>query len=88
MKSPFHWLALAGAAAVLAGCASDPAQPEKVTSARNPCTGEAPATGTMLRKKEDCGADKSQGGLSQAEIDEIRRASLPTKSMASPAGGR
>ena len=59
MKS--NRLAAAFAAAsslVLAACATDSAQ--QVSDSNNPCLGVAPATGTSLVRKADCGVRPQQ----------------------------
>ena len=63
---------LVAASALVAGCASAPAEPQKVSETATSCTGVAPATGTMLRKKEDC-APRAAMTPEELELDEIRR---------------
>ena len=82
-KSKTLMLAFAATAAFLAGCASDPADQQKVTEARN-CTGVAPATGTMLKKKEDC----DRRAMTTEEINEFRRATVITGPLPGRSGGQ
>jgi uncharacterized membrane protein len=72
---------LAASIAVLAGCASEQPQQQQTAEASNPCLGVAPATGSIIRRKEDCGAKPSEV-ISEDLKDAIRR-STPIR----PAGG-
>jgi hypothetical protein len=73
---------------VLAGCASGPQGTEQA-SAPNPCLGSEPATGTMLRRKEDCGGRSGGGGVPDDVKEEIRRAAATSRPMPpGAAGGR
>jgi len=77
---------IAAATMILGGCAAEQPKPEQQAQA-NPCTGVAPPTGTMLRRKEDCGAT-GNGQLPQDVIDEIRRAQQNNGSRPPGLGGR
>ena len=66
---------IAAATMILGGCAAEQQKPEQQAQA-NPCNGVAPPTGTMLRRKEDCGASQNNGQLPQDVIDEIRRSQM------------
>jgi hypothetical protein len=59
MKShrPAAALLIAASSLVLAACATDSQQ---VSQDRDPCLGVAPATGTMIVRKADCGAGRQQ----------------------------
>lgn len=70
---------------VLAGCASDPKTATAKEEARNPCLGYEPPTGSIVRRKSDCGAAPSGGGVPDDVKDEIRRAAATSRPM--PAGG-
>ena len=67
--------AAASATVLLTGCASDPkAEQTAQADKRNPCLGVEPSTGSMVRRKEDCGASRSQDDQSKQEIiDAIRQ---------------
>jgi hypothetical protein len=92
---PMKWICSSAAAFVaasalfvLAGCASEPQSAEQ-TAARNPCLGSEPATGTMLRRKEDCGRSGGGGGVPDDVKEEIRRAAATSRPMPpGAAGGR
>jgi hypothetical protein len=73
--SPNLSLAVAAAVLLLAGCASEPAEPAKPEVAaadKADCRGVAPATGTLLRKKEDC-LPRVPMTPEDMAIDEMRR---------------
>jgi hypothetical protein len=60
---------------LLGGCAADQPQVAQAKEAdkANPCLGVAPATGSMVRRKEDCGASRTQDEFEkQQTIDAIR----------------
>jgi hypothetical protein len=77
---------IAAATIVLGGCAAEQPKPEQQAQA-SPCTGVAPPTGTMLRRKEDCGGSRAEGGLSQDVIDQIRRDQMNNTSRPRGLGG-
>jgi hypothetical protein len=79
---------LAAASVVfLSGCATD--SPPQTAETKNPCLGVAPATGTMLRKREDCNASSSMSEEEKERVkDEMHRASLPMPSPAKGGAGR
>jgi hypothetical protein len=60
-------------AASLAGCAAEPAATKAAAEPAVSCTGVAPTTGTMLRRKEDCVAEKGRAPLTELEIQELRQ---------------
>ena len=70
---------------VLAGCASDPKAATAQEEARNPCLGYEPPTGSIVRRKSDCGATPSGGGIPEDVKEEIRRAATTSRPM--PPGG-
>jgi hypothetical protein len=73
-KSPFWTLVgLVAAAALLAGCAAEPAAPKSAAEPAVSCVGVAPTTGTMLRRKDDCLAEKGRAPLTEQEIQELRQ---------------
>ena len=73
MKKSLYWLfALGAASALAAGCASDPTKSEVAAGEPIDCRGVAPATGTLLRKKEDCVA-RVPIPPEQLELDEMRK---------------
>jgi hypothetical protein len=78
---------LAAASAVfLAGCAAE-TPPGQTAEAKNPCTGVAPATGTMIRKKEDCGGTSEASAANTKEmIEQIKNAQGMGRSPVAPAG--
>ncbi|HEY8049506.1 MAG TPA: hypothetical protein VIE63_10060 [Ramlibacter sp.] len=65
--------AFAAALFLLAGCATE-SRPEKTAEAdKNACLGVAPPTGSLVRRKEDCGASRAQDEQAKQEmIDAIR----------------
>jgi hypothetical protein len=75
MRSYSSWslVCLAALSAALAGCAVELADPKNVTESSGSCVGVAPTTGSMLRKKEDCAAEKTRAPLSEAEIQELKQ---------------
>jgi len=79
--------AIAVATIVLAGCAADqPQKPEQQAQA-NSCIGVDPPTGSLLRRKEDCGASRNDGHLPQDVIDDIRRAQMNNVARPPSMGG-
>jgi curli biogenesis system outer membrane secretion channel CsgG len=65
---------LAALSAVLAGCAAEPADSTKAAeSSASSCVGVAPTTGSMLRRKQDCDAEKMRAPMTEAEIQELRQ---------------
>jgi hypothetical protein len=73
-KSPFWTLVgLVAAAASLAGFAAEPAAPKTAAEPAVSCVGVAPTTGTMLRRKDDCLAEKGRAPLTEQEIQELRQ---------------
>jgi uncharacterized membrane protein len=70
-------LAAVAAALSLAGCASEPAKPEVATAEKVDCRGVAPATGSLLRKKEDCIA-RAPMTPEELQLDEFRRTQVRT----------
>ena len=56
-------LALAALSLVLASCATTSGE-VAAADAQNPCLGVAPAVGTAIVRKEDCGAGKKQVSIS------------------------
>jgi hypothetical protein len=73
-KSQFWTLVgLVAAAASLAGCAAEPAAPKTAAEPAVSCVGVAPTTGTMLRRKDDCLAEKGRAPLTEQEIQELRQ---------------
>ena len=58
-----HSLALAALCVVLASCATTSGE-VAATEQQNPCLGVAPAVGTAIVRKEDCGAGKKQISIS------------------------
>jgi len=75
MKNFPSWslVCLAALSAALAGCATEPAGTAKTTEAATSCVGVAPATGSMLRRKEDCAAEKTRTPMTEAEIQELKQ---------------
>lgn len=75
MKKFPSWslVCLAALSAALAGCASEPAASKTAAEPAVSCTGVAPATGTMLRRKEDCAAEKGRSPMTEAEMQELRQ---------------
>jgi len=71
MKKSPSWslVCLVALTAALAGCATEPAGTK---TASESCTGVAPPTGSMLRKKDDCAAEKSRTPMTEAEIQELK----------------
>jgi len=61
---------LAALSAALAGCATEPADSKTATES---CVGVAPPTGSMLRKKQDCAAEKTRSPMTEAEIQELKQ---------------
>jgi len=62
---------------LLGGCASEPASTQTAdTSTKDPCLGVAPPTGSLLRRKEDCGAHPQDDLSKQEAIDAIRAKSV------------
>ncbi|HUR90632.1 MAG TPA: hypothetical protein VMZ74_16225 [Ramlibacter sp.] len=55
----------------LAGCATQP-EGTKTAEAKDGCLGVAPPTGSLVRRKEDCGAAKQDDQAKQLMIDQIR----------------
>lgn len=72
---------------VLSGCASDPKATTAQEEAHNPCLGYEPPTGSMVRRKSDCGATASGGGVPDDVKEEIRRAATTSRPMPAGAGG-
>lgn len=72
----------------LGGCASDQPQVAQAKEAEktNSCLGVAPATGTMMRRREDCAGSGQSGGLPQDVQDEIRRAAQNNSSRPASLG--
>jgi hypothetical protein len=62
---------IAASALVLGGCATQP-EATKTAEATNPCVGVAPPTGSLVRRKEDCGARSQDDASKQMMIDQIR----------------
>ena len=58
-----HTLALSALGVVLASCATTSGD-VAATEQQNPCLGVAPAVGTAIVRKEDCGAGKKQVSIS------------------------
>jgi hypothetical protein len=90
MKS-FRFAAAAlvtASAAVLGGCASEQQaqqpQAQQVAQDRNPCTGVAPPTGSLVRRKEDCGGSADRT-VTQEVMDQLR-AQQTLGRTAAPAG--
>jgi hypothetical protein len=78
---------IAASTMFLGGCASDPPQvAQKEADKSNSCLGVAPATGTMVRRKEDCAGSGQGGGLPQDVQDEIRRAAQNNSSRPASLG--
>jgi hypothetical protein len=75
MKNVPSWslVCLAALSAALAGCAAEPADSKTATESTVSCVGVAPTTGSMLRRKEDCVAEKGRPPLTEAEIQELRQ---------------
>jgi hypothetical protein len=75
MKNFPSWslVCLAALSAALAGCASAPADSNKATETASSCVGVAPTTGSMLRRKEDCAAEKTRSPMTEAEIQEMKQ---------------
>lgn len=82
---------LAAASAVfLAGCAAEPAheQPQAAAaSATNPCLGVAPSTGSMVRRKEDCGA-RQTSNVSPEDLEQFRKPAMVNPPSMGPGAGR
>ncbi|MGZ5785219.1 MAG: hypothetical protein ACXWJM_04815 [Ramlibacter sp.] len=70
---PWSLVCVAAVAAALAGCAAEPAGSQKVGETGNPCVGVAPPTGSMLRRKDDCAAEKTRSPMTEAEIQELKQ---------------
>jgi PBP1b-binding outer membrane lipoprotein LpoB len=86
VKMSHSWsLAIVAAVLFLAGCAADPAKPEVASAEKADCRGVAPATGTLLRKKEDCIA---RAPMTPEEIEEFRRTKVMTQPMVGTGAGR
>jgi hypothetical protein len=70
MKKSVSWplVGLAAVAASLAGCAAEPAAPKTAAEPAVSCVGVAPTTGTMLRRKEDCVAEKGRAPMTEEEL--------------------
>jgi hypothetical protein len=78
---------IAAATAALGGCASEPqAQSQQAAADRNPCIGVAPATGSMVRRKEDCGgaAAAQRDANTQEMIEQIRNSQGIGRSVVKP----
>jgi len=54
-------------------CAAEPADSSKTAESASSCVGVAPATGSMLRRKEDCAAEKTRTPMTEAEIQELKQ---------------
>ena len=64
---------LAASSMVLGGCATDQPKAAEKEVDKNACRGVAPPTGSMVRRKEDCGAARVQDEQAKREIiDQIR----------------
>lgn len=79
---------IAASTLFMGGCASDQPQVAQAKEAEktNSCLGVAPATGTMVRRKEDCSGSGQGGGLPQDVQDEIRRAAQNNSSRPASLG--
>ena len=56
-------LACVALSVMLASCATTPGEPVAATEP-NPCLGVAPAVGTAIVRKEDCGGGRKQTSIS------------------------
>ena len=77
---------IAASTMVLGGCAADQQKVAEKEADKSACLGVAPATGSMLRRKEECGASTQGGGIPQDVQDEIRRAAQNNGSRPSSLG--
>ena len=69
----------------LGGCAADQPNVAKAQEA-NPCIGVPPPTGSLVRRKEDCGARSQDEQAKQDMIDAIRSRGGLGGSVVKPGG--
>lgn len=78
---------VAASMVILGGCAAPEPESTRTADAKNPCLGVAPATGSLVRRKEDCGAPRAQDDQAkQMMIDQIRSQPGLTGTTSKPGG--